>query len=109
MASSNRIAELRRRFAELPDLEDLERRVNRRVASPAIDAAVNDGRIASETCEDWLALAESDPDLTKAFIAGLKPSEHQAALNAASWSEEDEESFRREMAVAYGLKEDEIL
>ncbi len=109
MASPNAIAELRRQFAELPDLKELERKVNRHVSTRVIEEAVENGRIAAESREDLLALAEREPDLVKSYVQGLQPNARQAELNAVTpWSDEDEKAYRREFALAYGWQEDEI-
>jgi hypothetical protein len=75
--------------------EATTRRVNRSVAEPKVDAAVQDGRVSIESGERLLELAAKEPDTVVTVLDGLRPDAAQAEANrqAAFWTPERERQY----------------
>jgi hypothetical protein len=58
--------------------------LNADAEEPAIEAAVADGRIVSETAEHFRALAAHDPDTVGEVLATLPSDERIVAANGAT-------------------------
>lgn len=91
------------------DMKDVSRATRRRLAEPIVEAAVTDGRIDAGDQARWMERVDTfGVDTVRDLLLERRPSRQLAAANAAAAQPEFTDAQKTELAVAFGLRPEDL-